>query len=155
MLYVFAFFSLAVTCRPAHLRLRPAAVSVVRVRLCSTETVAPWGDVPLDVQQRMHAAGYVRPLPIQRAALAPIANGSNVVLHAATGSGKTLAYLVPILAKISPASSGLQAIIVSPSQELAIQIAAEAQRLLASEQVCAGHNLHVLFPLSHPVSPLS
>jgi len=96
-----------------------------------------WADVPAAVQQRLRDAGFVRPMPIQAAALAYINEGNNVVLHAATGSGKTLAYLVPLLAKIPPGDTALRAIIVSPSQELAIQIAAEAQRLLPADQVCA------------------
>ena len=59
-----------------------------------------------------------------------IADGANVVLHAATGSGKTLAFLVPLLARLTE-GAGLQAVVVAPSQELAVQLAAEAQRLHA------------------------
>ena len=59
-----------------------------------------------------------------------IADGANVVLHAATGSGKTLAFLVPLLARLTE-GAGLQALVVAPSQELAVQLAAEAQRLHA------------------------
>jgi len=133
MLCVIAFVSLAVTWRSGHSRLSVVTVSRAPVRLCSTETASPWGDVPLDVQQRMHAAGYVRPLPIQRAAMAPIANGSNVVLHAATGSGKTLAYLLPALVHVIAQpmlkeGEGPLALVLAPTRELAVQIHEEAVR---------------------------
>ena len=88
-----------------------------------------WPGVPDPLVERLHTAGYTRPMPIQRAAFPVIANGTNTVLHAETGSGKTLAYLVPLLSRSAPAD-GISAVIVSPSQELAIQIAAEARLLL-------------------------
>ena len=114
----------------------PRAHPRVHARMSTDAAAASaWVGVPSALCERLCAAGFVRPMPIQQAAMALIAGGENAVLHAATGSGKTLAYLVPLLSRIEPGSSGLFAVIVSPSQELAIQIATEAQRLLPMEQV--------------------
>ncbi|KAL1519299.1 hypothetical protein AB1Y20_022826 [Prymnesium parvum] len=84
------------------------------------------------MQARLHAAGYTHPMEIQREAMPLIAEGRNVVLHAATGSGKTLAFLAPLLAQPFE-GRGVRVLIVSPSQELAIQLAADAQPLLAED----------------------
>lgn len=70
-------------------------------------------------------------MPIQSEAMPLIAAGENVVIHAATGSGKTLAYLVPLLAAMP--DTGVSVLVVSPSQELAVQLATEARQLLPEE----------------------
>jgi hypothetical protein len=85
--------------------------------------------VPPVLASRLSACGFVRPMPIQERAMPLIAEGQNIVLHSATGSGKTLAFLVPLLSAIEP-EDGVRVIIAAPSQELAVQIAAEAERLL-------------------------
>jgi len=99
--------------------------------LADAEDAISWG--PLAVPHELHAAlqdaGYSRPLPIQLNAMLMIAKGENVVLHAETGSGKTLAYLTPLLAALD-GGAGLQVVVVCPSQELAVQIANEAKKLL-------------------------
>ena len=102
-----------------------------RMTLADAEDAISWG--PLAVPHELHAAlqdaGYSRPLPIQLNAMLMIAKGENVVLHAETGSGKTLAYLTPLLAALD-GGAGLQVVVVCPSQELAVQIANEAKKLL-------------------------
>lgn len=47
---------------------------------------------------------------------------NNIVLLSPTGSGKTLAFLMPILARLNPNINGVQAVILVPSRELALQI---------------------------------
>jgi Lhr-like helicase len=92
--------------------------------------------LPPALARNLKAAGFVHPMPVQAEAIPLIEKGENVVIHSATGSGKTLAFLVPLLARAfdSPAEVGggghLGAVVVAPSQELAVQIAAEAARLL-------------------------
>jgi hypothetical protein len=84
--------------------------------------------VPEALAERLRGCGFTHPMPIQSQAMPRIAAGENVVIHSATGSGKTLAYLVPLLAALSP-GDGVRVLIATPSQELAVQIAAEAERL--------------------------
>ena len=61
-------------------------------------------------------------MPIQTAAIPILLAGKNAYLNSETGTGKTLAYLLPLLCGIDPASHDLQAMILAPTHELAIQI---------------------------------
>ena len=60
--------------------------------------------------------------PMQEAAQEAIASKKDVVLLSPTGTGKTLAFLLPLIDKLSHKSTEVQAIIITPSRELAIQI---------------------------------
>jgi superfamily II DNA/RNA helicase len=60
--------------------------------------------------------------PMQVEALDTIAKRSDVVLLSPTGSGKTLAFLLPIIESLDPSVDDVQALIIVPSRELAIQI---------------------------------
>jgi len=62
------------------------------------------------------------PMPIQVAAIPALLEGKNAYLNSETGTGKTLAYLLPLLCRIDPAVSELQAMVLAPTHELAIQI---------------------------------
>ncbi|XJS10102.1 DEAD/DEAH box helicase family protein [Aerococcaceae bacterium WGS1372] len=66
--------------------------------------------------------GFDQPTAIQEQLVKEAIEGNSVVAISPTGTGKTLAYLLPILNKIE-ATQKLQAIILAPSKELAIQIA--------------------------------
>lgn len=60
--------------------------------------------------------------PMQEAAGAAIQNQKNVLLLSPTGSGKTLAYLLPLLQRIEATNNRVQAVVVVPSRELALQV---------------------------------
>lgn len=60
--------------------------------------------------------------PMQKDAIQVIDNTENTIVLSPTGTGKTLAFLLPLLNAIDPGKSGVQALIVVPSRELAIQI---------------------------------
>jgi superfamily II DNA/RNA helicase len=60
--------------------------------------------------------------PMQEEAKETIANHPEVVLISPTGTGKTLAFLMPIIEKLDPNNQEVQALIIVPSRELAIQI---------------------------------
>mgnify|MGYP000273978079 CR=1 FL=1 len=60
--------------------------------------------------------------PMQKDAHQVIQNNSEVVLLSPTGTGKTLAFLLPLIAELNPDIDEVQALIVVPSRELAIQI---------------------------------
>ena len=59
---------------------------------------------------------------MQKEALLAIQSCSDIVLLSPTGTGKTLAFLLPIVAELEPECKEIQALIVAPSRELAIQI---------------------------------
>ncbi|KAJ3349385.1 hypothetical protein HDU83_000613 [Entophlyctis luteolus] len=79
--------------------------------------VAKWLCASLD------ALALARPTEIQRACIPAILRGRNVVGAARTGSGKTLCFAAPILQKLSEDPYGPFALVVTPTRELAFQIA--------------------------------
>jgi superfamily II DNA/RNA helicase len=103
-------------------------------RASSANKTSKFGPLSIssDFSELLLECGYKRPMPIQKMAMHEVAKGVNVVIHAATGSGKTLAFLVPLIAQIQP-EDALRVVVMVPSQELAIQISAEASRLLPSQ----------------------
>jgi ATP-dependent RNA helicase DeaD len=68
------------------------------------------------------------PTPIQTEAIPVIMEGKDVLGRAQTGTGKTLAFLLPILEKIDTSQPVVQALIITPTRELTLQIAMIAER---------------------------
>ena len=67
--------------------------------------------------------GYSEPTPIQREAIPPIMQGRDIIGLAQTGTGKTAAFALPILERLRASQPGsVQALIISPTRELAEQI---------------------------------
>jgi len=72
--------------------------------------------------------GYEECTPIQEACIPPALKGQDIVGVARTGSGKTLAFLVPILERLRPGGE-VQALVVCPTRELALQVGEEARKV--------------------------
>ncbi|WP_080507855.1 DEAD/DEAH box helicase [Bryobacter aggregatus] len=84
-----------------------------------------FSDLPLSelLQRNLAANNLKTPTPVQAKAIPPALTGSNIVATAQTGTGKTLAFLLPILQSLSQNPvKGVQAVIMTPTRELAIQI---------------------------------
>jgi ATP-dependent RNA helicase RhlE len=71
--------------------------------------------------QALDELGYDDATPVQEAAIAPMLQGRDLWVSARTGSGKTAAFVLPILQRLRP-SATVQALIVVPTRELAVQI---------------------------------
>ena len=78
--------------------------------------------------------GYETPTPVQAQTLPIALEGRDCIGQAPTGTGKTAAFTLPILHQLDPKARGVQAIILSPTRELAEQVAQETERL-AGKQV--------------------
>lgn len=74
--------------------------------------------------------GFEEPTPIQLMAIPQILEGRDVIGQAQTGTGKTAAFGIPIIEKIDSDNSNVQAIVLSPTRELAIQTAEEISHLM-------------------------
>lgn len=72
---------------------------------------------------------YKEPSPIQQAAIPLIQQNRDLIALARTGSGKTAACAIPICNKVDTESPHVQALIIVPTRELAIQYATEAQKI--------------------------
>jgi ATP-dependent RNA helicase DeaD len=72
--------------------------------------------------QTLDELGYVEPTPIQARAIPELLAGHDVIGQAQTGSGKTAAFGLPMLEYIDPDSEETQAIVLTPTRELCIQV---------------------------------
>ncbi len=80
--------------------------------------------------------GFESPTPIQELAIPTLLEyPADIVAQAQTGTGKTAAFGLPLLNQISKKSSGVQAIILAPTRELALQVQQEIERLSKYEKV--------------------
>lgn len=71
------------------------------------------------------------PTPIQTRAIPIAMEKKDVIAQAQTGTGKTLAFVLPILEKLDRDASHIQALIVTPTRELALQITEEIEKLIS------------------------
>nr|WP_263325171.1 DEAD/DEAH box helicase [Neobacillus sp. Marseille-Q6967] len=81
--------------------------------------------------KRLREFGIAQPTPIQQQAIPYVMDGKDVIAQAQTGTGKTFAFILPILEKIDVNAEHVQALIVTPTRELALQITEEVEKLIA------------------------
>ncbi|HEY4012615.1 MAG TPA: DEAD/DEAH box helicase [Polyangiaceae bacterium] len=81
-----------------------------------------------DVRRAIDAMGYRSPTPVQIAVFEPAAEGRDLVVQARTGTGKTAAFALPIIDRIvRPATKAVQALLLTPTRELALQVSREVE----------------------------
>ncbi len=73
--------------------------------------------------------GFEEATPIQARAIPVVMEGKDIIGQAQTGTGKTAAFGIPLLERIDPKDKHVQAIVLCPTRELAIQVADELRRL--------------------------
>jgi translation initiation factor 4A len=76
-----------------------------------------------EVLRGIYGYGYKDPSPIQQKAILPVVQGKDTIAQAQSGTGKTGTFTIGILQSIDPSSQHTQALIVSPTRELSMQIA--------------------------------
>src|SRR5687768_13205051 len=83
-----------------------------------------------DIRRAIDALGYKHPTPVQIAVFEPAARGKSLVVQARTGTGKTAAFGLPILDQLVRRSSAhVQALVLVPTRELALQVMRELEQL--------------------------
>jgi ATP-dependent RNA helicase DeaD len=75
-----------------------------------------------DIQLALDELGYTEPTPIQERAIPELLGGHDVIGQAQTGTGKTAAFGLPLLQYLDPGSEETQAIVLTPTRELCIQV---------------------------------
>ena len=92
-----------------------------------------------DLHPTLHGAlkaqGLKRPTPIQGSAIPLLLDGQDVIGQARTGSGKTLAFVLPLLERTRPEVRAVQAVVLVPTRELAIQVGAVLAPLAAARRL--------------------
>ncbi len=80
-------------------------------------------------------AGYVHPTPVQEAVIPVALRGKDVIGQAQTGTGKTAAFLLPFMNRWRPHKfKGPIGLVMTPTRELALQVAMEAEKLAPSRR---------------------
>lgn len=86
-----------------------------------------FSELPLStaLQSNLATHGFVQPTPVQAQAIPQQLAGHDLVITAQTGTGKTLAFVLPLLEKLlkNGTAPGVSALVLTPTRELAIQIA--------------------------------
>ena len=82
-----------------------------------------------EIVRAVEDMGFEEATPIQAQAIPVMMSGVDMIGQAQTGTGKTAAFGIPLLQKVDPESRRLQAIILCPTRELAIQVAEELRNL--------------------------
>ncbi len=114
----------------------------------ASSNVQTFGAIPSWLQNNCNRLGFLHATAVQNAALPVITNtylnrkrvlifvlnqvifsGKDTIVQAQTGSGKTLMYSVPLLAKVTPSRSAVQAVVIVPTRELALQVTAVLRQL--------------------------
>ena len=111
----------------------PSTPSVSPATSPVTITFADFGLDPL-IQKAVAEQGYNTPTPIQAQSIPHVLAGSDLMGAAQTGTGKTAAFVLPIIQKIlrhasnsaSPARHPIRALVLTPTRELAVQVAENA-----------------------------
>ncbi len=97
-----------------------------------TEDTATFADLGLrpDLLRALSDLGYEEPTPIQRAAIPPLLQGSDLLGQAATGTGKTAAFALPLLQRLPSDRRGVDpvALVLAPTRELAVQVSQALHR---------------------------
>ncbi len=98
--------------------------------------IAKFSDMNLSpqVMRAINEKNYIQATPIQTGAIPYFMEWRDVIAKAPTGTGKTFAFGIPMVEHIDPAVSDVQALILAPTRELAIQIQEEMRDLCAYKE---------------------
>ena len=86
-------------------------------------------DLKPEILKALTDMGYQDLTPIQEKTFSPILNGSDLLARAETGSGKTAACGIPLVQRIDPSLNAIQALILVPTRELALQYVEEIDNI--------------------------
>ena len=115
----------------AHAGTEDLADSPLLAEVLARSSQYRFGDVevPVTVARALEQMGYVTPTEVQAQAIPPLRNGEDLIGQAQTGTGKTAAFGIPIVEKVDPAAGHVQALVLTPTRELCVQVAEEIENL--------------------------
>jgi ATP-dependent RNA helicase DeaD len=96
-----------------------------------TEAEPTFDDLPLTapVRRAIDEVGWTVPTPVQLHAYGPAVEGKDLIVQARTGTGKTAAFGLPLIDRLVRKDGGVQALILAPTRELALQSQRELEQL--------------------------
>lgn len=85
--------------------------------------------ISVEILKGLGAMGFEKPSPIQAQGIPPVLEGRDVIGQAQTGTGKTAAFGIPVLERIDTSINAIQALILCPTRELAVQVSEELKKI--------------------------
>jgi len=99
--------------------------------------------LPATLMAALDQVSYETPSPIQAYTIPPLLEGLDLVGHAPTGTGKTVAIALPLLSRMEIGRAQAQTLVLTPTRELAIQVAEAFQRYAACKRCGRLHRFRV------------
>src|SRR5205085_10718479 len=114
----------AVRTRTSRAARRAASSCSTRPRSYPQSVMATFADLGLSkpMLEALQHLGYEQPTPIQEQAIPELLAGRDVIGQAQTGTGKTAAFGLPLLEYVDPEDPEVQALVLTPTRELCIQV---------------------------------
>ena len=88
-----------------------------------------FADLAEPIRDGINDLGWSEPTPVQAKVVPPMLEGRDLIVQAHTGSGKTGAFGIPIVQRIDTAAKTCQALVMTPTRELANQVSGEVAAL--------------------------
>ncbi len=101
----------------------------------SDAEVFPGIEMKATIRRALSLMNISQPTPIQTKSIPPLLEGRDLIGQARTGSGKTLAFAVPLTEQCDPSIRLVQALVLVPTRELAIQVADVTRALCSSQRL--------------------
>ncbi|HEX3220646.1 MAG TPA: DEAD/DEAH box helicase [Candidatus Limnocylindria bacterium] len=119
----------AVTTNGEH-ALQPADSPLLAAVLAAQKTYR-FGEIelPPTIARAIEKMGFTEPTEVQARAIGPLREGKDLIGQAQTGTGKTAAFGIPIIEKVDPSARHVQALILTPTRELCVQVTEEIRRI--------------------------
>ena len=86
-------------------------------------------ELPPTIARAIEKMGFTQPTEVQARAIEPLRAGRDLIGQAQTGTGKTAAFGIPIVEKVDPSAGHVQALVLTPTRELCVQVTEEMRRL--------------------------
>jgi ATP-dependent RNA helicase DeaD len=98
-----------------------------------------FGDIelPVTIARAIEKMGFVEPTEVQARAIGPLRAGKDLIGQAQTGTGKTAAFGIPIVEKVDSTARHVQALVLTPTRELCVQVTEEIRRIGVFRNVTA------------------
>jgi len=94
-------------------------------------------ELPVTIARAIEKMGFVEPTEVQARAIGPLRAGKDLIGQAQTGTGKTAAFGIPIVEKVDSTLRHVQALVLTPTRELCVQVTEEIRRIGAFRNVTA------------------
>ncbi|HEX6140358.1 MAG TPA: DEAD/DEAH box helicase [Candidatus Limnocylindria bacterium] len=86
-------------------------------------------ELPPTIARAVEKMGFTLPTEVQARAIGPLRAGKDLIGQAQTGTGKTAAFGIPLVEKVHPSGRHVQALVLTPTRELCVQVTDEVRRI--------------------------